>query len=127
MVFDWTVYFKIVRIWSETEMTWGMLPQMFGLVFIVSNLYSTQFGVAHEIMHKPEKINKIIATLHVVKLYYAHFTHHHLYNHHRNVATPLDPSTARKGENIYSFILNCIVNSWRGVYNEEKKEGKVWY
>ena len=45
-----------------------------------------------------------------------HFTYHHLYNHHYKVATPEDPSSAAKGQNVYRFILNCVYKSWLGVY-----------
>jgi alkane 1-monooxygenase len=127
MIFDWAVYFKIVYIWRDLEPSWSLIPTIIGLSFIVSNLYAAQFAVAHEIMHKPGKFYRILATLHMVKLYYPHFTHHHLYNHHKHVATPGDPSSAKKGENVYSFIANCITGSWKGVYEEEKEQGKSWY
>lgn len=53
-----------------------------------------------------------------------HFTYHHLYRHHVWVATPKDPSTSRKGENIYAFIIRCVIYSWLGVYEDERKLGK---
>lgn len=61
------------------------------------------------------------------KLYYTHFTYHHLYRHHYEVATPMDPSTSKKGENVYKFIVRCITYSWLGVYNDEKKQGKTFF
>lgn len=36
----------------------------------------------------------------------------------------MDPSTSKKGENVYKFIVRCIVYSWKGVYDDEKKVGK---
>lgn len=48
-------------------------------------------------MHKPGKFYRFIGTLHMLKLYYMHFTYHHLYKHHHEVATPNDPSTALQG------------------------------
>lgn len=36
----------------------------------------------------------------------------------------MDPSTSKKGENVYQFIGRCIVNSWKGVYEDEKRLGK---
>ena len=61
------------------------------------------------------------------KLFYTHFTYHHLYRHHYEVATPSDPSSAKKGENVFIFIKNCIIHSWIGVYQDEKKCGKKIY
>ena len=70
---------------------------MFGVTVIVSNLYASQFAVAHEVMHKPSLFYRVLATLHMAKLFYPHFTYHHLYGHHQMVATPEDPSTSLKG------------------------------
>lgn len=69
-------------------------------------------------MHKPGKFYRVLGTLHMLNLYYMHFTYHHLYRHHHEVATPKDPSTAKKGENVYEFIRRCIVGSWKGVYED---------
>jgi alkane 1-monooxygenase len=77
-----------------------------------------QFAVAHEVMHKPGKFYRLLATLHMTNLYYPHFTYHHLHRHHHEVATPSDPATAQKGQNVYQFIWNCIINSWKGVYSD---------
>lgn len=75
-------------------------------------------------MHKPGVFYKFLATVHMVKLYYPHFTYHHINRHHFQVATPSDPSTAKKGETVYAFIIRCIVYSWKGVYEDEVKIGK---
>jgi alkane 1-monooxygenase len=78
-------------------------------------------------MHKPGRFYRILGTLHMSKLYYMHFTYHHLYRHHVEVATPSDPSSSKKGENVYSFIKRCIIHSWIGVYQDEIKKGKKIY
>jgi alkane 1-monooxygenase len=96
------------------------------MVFIVSNFYASQFSVSHELMHKPGKFFKVLGTLHMVKHYYMHFTYHHLFRHHYEVATPSDPSSAKKNETVYSFIVRCIVYSWKGVYDDERKLGKTF-
>lgn len=70
--------------------------ELMATIFLTSNLCSSQFAVAHEIMHKPGKFYKYLGTLHMLKLYYMHFTYHHLYNHHAKVATPEDPSSSIK-------------------------------
>lgn len=100
------------------------MPFIIGVIYISGSLFSAQFAVAHEIMHKPGKFYRVLGTLHMLNLYYMHFTYHHLYRHHHEVATPMDPSTSKKGENVYQFIGRCIVNSWKGVYEDEKRLGK---
>jgi len=116
MIFDWAIFFKVMKKMEETDISWETLPGVIGTTFVVSNLYSAQFAVAHDVMHKPGKYFRILATLDMVKLYYPHFTYHHLYRHHVHVATPTDPSTALKNETVYAFIWRCIKGSWIGVY-----------
>ena len=67
-------------------------------------------------MHKPHRFYRILGTLHMLKLYYTHFTYHHLNRHHHDVATKEDPSTSLKGENVYQFFVRCVKDSWKGVY-----------
>jgi len=67
-------------------------------------------------MHKPNKFYKYLATAHLIKGYYMHFTYHHLHKHHHDVATPNDVASANKGQNVYQFIKNSVIKSWIGVY-----------
>ena len=127
MILSWAVNLKMCIHFSTLDMTWSLLPTVFSVVFMTSNLYSVQFAVAHEVMHKPGRFYRVLATLHMVNLYYPHFTYHHLYRHHHLVSTPLDPSSAPKGQNVYSFIYSCVVNSLKGVYEDEKKNGKGFF
>ena len=64
-------------------------------------------------MHRNNPIDRFIATLHQVKCMYMHFTTEHLYGHHKNVATPLDPASAEKGITVHKFILRSIVGSYK--------------
>jgi len=63
----------------------------------------------------------------MLKMHYMHFTYHHLYIHHRFVATPEDDASADKGQNVYKFVYNSIINSWISVYREEQKIGKSFF
>jgi alkane 1-monooxygenase len=40
---------------------------------------------------------------------YSHFYNEHTKGHHKNVATPEDPATARINESIYEFIFRSVV------------------
>jgi len=127
VILSWATFLKSMRIFSTIEIDLDTIPFLIGYIFIVSNYYAAQFAVTHELMHKPGKFYKLMATLHMTKLYYPHFTYHHLNRHHFEVATPSDPSTSRKGETVYSFIVRCIIYSWKGVYDDEKKQGKTLF
>ena len=45
------------------------------------------------------------------------FALEHVYGHHKNVGLPTDPATAKRGENIYLFIVNASikehVDAWK--------------
>ena len=99
------------------------MPYLVAYLYIVSNLYSVQFAVTHELMHK-SGFDRALATVHMVGFYYSHFTYHHLHRHHKWVATPHDATTARRGETLYQFMSRTLVESWAAVYSEEKAKGK---
>lgn len=40
----------------------------------------------------------------------------HIYGHHKNVSTPLDPASAPKGMTVYEFIPKSIVGSFKSAY-----------
>jgi alkane 1-monooxygenase len=127
MIFSWGIFFKILKMFSTMELNFDNISFIIGFGFIASNYYTAQFTVSHELMHKPGFFYRVLGTLHLIKFYYMHFTYHHLYRHHVWVGTPKDPSTAKKGENIYLFILRSIIYSWKGAYDDEKALGKtVW-
>ena len=45
----------------------------------------------------------------------------HLQGHHKNVATPLDPASAEKGQDVYTFGVKSIYNSFWDSWNIEAK------
>ena len=67
--------------------------------------------VAHELMHRPTRTAKGVAELMMALVNYSHFCVEHVHGHHRNVATPHDPATARVGEGLYAFLLRSV---WGG-------------
>lgn len=49
-----------------------------------------------------------------------HFTTEHVFGHHRKVATPDDPASAEKGDNVYSFFLKSYFGAYKSVFEMEK-------
>jgi alkane 1-monooxygenase len=70
-------------------------------------------------MHK-STIRKVIGTIHMLKTLNMHFTYEHLYGHHRKVATPEDPASAQKNDNVYLFFVKSHFGSYKSVYLMEK-------
>jgi alkane 1-monooxygenase len=50
-----------------------------------------------------------------------HFFIEHNRGHHLNIATPEDPSSSRKGENVYFFWIRSVVFSYIGAWRLEAK------
>lgn len=121
MILDWAAFFKTLNYFKTYTFNIFTVGPLVATIFTFMNLNAAQFAIAHEIMHKPGKFYRCLATAHMFKLGYMHFTHHHLYNHHFKVATPEDPSSAQKGDNVYSFFIQCVKGSWQGVYKQEQK------
>ena len=59
------------------------------------------------------------------------FAIEHVYGHHRNACFPEDPASAKKGENIYLFILKAIFNEhidgWKIETKRVKRTGDFSY
>ncbi len=77
-------------------MSIGMVSGAIGLSF------------AHELIHRPSRWLKFFGEVILVFIGFGHFAIVHIHVHHRYVATPLDPVTARKGQSLYSYFLQVI-------------------
>ena len=97
----------------------GMLCGTFGI------------NVAHELGHRKNKFEQILAKISLLSSLYMHFFIEHNRGHHKNVATPHDPSSARYNEWLYIFYFRTIIfsylSAWHIANNEMKKKGKSIY
>ena len=85
-------------------------------------------NVAHELGHKTNKLDQFLAKVLLTSTLYTHFFLEHNFGHHKNVGTPEDPSTARKGEWVYLFWLRSIVFSYRSAWRIgiQRSKGQWW-
>lgn len=85
---------------------------------------------AHELMHQRPKIERWAADILLASVLYSHFRSEHLLVHHRHVATPRDPVTARFGEGFYHFFVRvlreCAVSAFRAEAAMLARKGKPW-
>lgn len=83
--------------------------------------------VAHELLHKPKVVDKAMAHMLLTNVGYLHWANEHLVGHHRHVATPNDPATARRGESLYAFLPRTVVcsfiSAWRLYAEKVQQEG----
>ncbi|MDM7932371.1 alkane 1-monooxygenase [Tabrizicola sp.] len=84
------------------------------LLFLAAGFWFGQVAhpAAHELIHRPRReLFRLGAAVYVSLLFGQHVSAHRLV-HHRHVASPQDPNTARAGEGFYRFALRA----WRGSF-----------
>lgn len=135
-IFDWILYinvffqffflfytlyivvYKDLALWENIGkiLTMGICTAVLGI------------NTAHELGHRNNKMEVFLAKALLMTALYMHFYIEHNRGHHKNVATPLDPSTARKGELIYTYYFRSIfggyINAWKLAIHKMKKEGQ---
>ncbi len=84
-------------------------------------------NVGHELGHRVNRFEQVLAKSLLLTSLYMHFFIEHNKGHHKNVATPEDPSSARYNEPVYSFYFRTIVFSYRSAWkianDEMRKKG----
>lgn len=76
--------------------------------------FSVNTLVGHELTHRIEKpFSMFCGKLSLALVGDAQFAISHVYAHHKNVATPLDAATARRGENLYAFFIRSSLGQYR--------------
>jgi alkane 1-monooxygenase len=99
-----------------------------GRVFSMGLLCGT-FGinVGHELGHRVNKFEQSLAKSLLLTSLYMHFFIEHNKGHHKNVATPEDPSSARYNEPVYTFYFRTIIfsylSAWKIANAELTKKG----
>jgi alkane 1-monooxygenase len=103
--------------WSKAGRicTMGLLCGTFGI------------NVGHELGHRVNLFEQWLAKASLLTSLYMHFFIEHNKGHHKNVATPEDPSSARYNEPVYLFYFRTIIfsylSAWKIANNEMKKKG----
>lgn len=82
---------------------------------------SINMVVGHELTHRTNsKFDCMIGNLSLSVVGDSQFSISHIYCHHKNVATPEDAASARRGESIYHFILRSSIGQYRESWSYEK-------
>lgn len=97
---------------------------------VVMGLLCGVFGinVGHELGHRVSRFEQFLAKALLLTSLYMHFFTEHNKGHHKRVATPEDPSSARYGEPVYLFYFRTIIfsyiSAWHIANSETRKKGK---
>jgi alkane 1-monooxygenase len=108
-----------VAYWAGTqELAWWSFIGLAAVAGIASGL---GINTGHELGHKKSKLERSLAKIVLAVPVYGHFWIEHNRGHHRDVATPEDPASARMGESIYKFALREIPGAFRRAWDIERE------
>ena len=139
-LYDW-----VIRAWFPVQIcamiyaTWRLSTVDFmwyesvGIVLSTGILGGTGINVAHELMHRRNKLDRALAELLTWSVTYTHFCVEHIYGHHKKVATPDDPASARFNESVYTFVPRSLLGGFLSFWQIEsqlvsrKRTRTKWY
>ncbi len=100
-------------------MSMGLLCGAFGI------------NVAHELGHRVNKFEQTLAKMLLLTSLYMHFFIEHNKGHHKHVATPHDPSTAKYNQSLYAFwpqtLIGTYLSAWKISKDELEKNEAPWW
>lgn len=108
-------------IWYVTATGHLSVLEKIALFFGVGILSGTVgINYSHELMHQKNRPERWLGDLLLGSVMYSHFRSEHLLVHHRYVATPRDPVTARFNESFHRFFPRVLFQCFRSAWNAEK-------
>ncbi len=138
-VYDWLLYLVVplqytclylfLSTWNDNSFTVYETAGRIAVMGLLCGVFGINVG--HELGHRVNKVEQTLAKSLLLTSLYMHFFTEHNKGHHKRVATPDDPSSARYGEMIYLFYFRTIIFSYFSAWhiaNEEtrKKEKPVF-
>ena len=96
------------------------LEDKIGLTFSVGAINGIGINTAHELGHKPNKLNKLMAMAALAPTGYTHVVVEHNFGHHKRVATPEDPASSKMGESFWKFLPRTVVGGVKSAVKIEK-------
>jgi alkane 1-monooxygenase len=111
-------------LWGAFAVTYGGLTPLEIAGFSIS--MGTSSGImginlSHELQHRVNNsLEPLLSRIMLWTTGYMHWAVEHVAGHHRNVATPGDPATARLGESFYAFWPRTVGDGFRSSWHIEK-------
>lgn len=115
---------------SFSSLTW---LEFIGVTFSIGVTTGAMgITVAHELAHRVNnRFEPLLSRVMLWTSLYMHWAIEHVAGHHRTVATPEDPATARRGESFYKFWPRTVAGGFNSAWEIEarriRRKGKqVW-
>ncbi len=81
--------------------------------------------IAHELIHRKTVFQRYLGIFLLWTVHYMHFYVEHIRGHHKNVATNLDPASAREDEGLWLFIIRTIPRQWISAFGIIKEKSNA--
>lgn len=115
----WVAGFAALLVWSMLELASGTfsLVGSIGWIISIGIVGGLGINVAHELIHKDEKLETRAGGFLLSLVCYAGFKVEHLRGHHVHVSTPEDASSSRYNQSLYNFLpqayMRNFLNAWK--------------
>lgn len=94
---------------------------VFAMIIAIGGTVGFGINLGHELGHKKTGHERWLAKFVLALCAYGHFFIEHNRGHHRDVATPEDPASARMGESIWGFVCREIPGAARRAWRLEAR------
>jgi alkane 1-monooxygenase len=137
--YDWILYLSVpiqilmlISFLFVIELTPIFSISYFGKVFAMGLLCGVLgINIGHELGHRSSKWDQFLGEVLLLTSLNTHFLPYHNEGHHREVATPDDAATAKKGQTLFSFWITShfgsYVKAWKIENNRMKRSGKSMF
>jgi alkane 1-monooxygenase len=119
------ILYKFLTVIQQPGLQWWELGGRVAGMGLLCGSFGINVG--HELGHRSKKYEQLMAKALLMTSLYMHFFIEHNKGHHKNVATPKDPSSARLNEPLYLFYFRTIIftylSAWKIANEEMKKKG----
>ncbi len=124
-----TVFGILFYVTQSGHLHWAEEWALFAGLGIVSGTIGINYS--HELMHQKPKVERWLADVLLAMVLYSHFRSEHLLVHHRYVATPRDPVSARYNEHFWRFFPRVLRESYTSAFKAEAamlaRKGEPWH
>jgi alkane 1-monooxygenase len=119
------LYFFLKNI-NDPALNWYDIAGRIWVMGLLCGVFGINVG--HELGHRVNIFEQTLAKLLLLTSLYMHFFIEHNKGHHKRVATPEDPSSARYGEWLYAFYFRSVIfsylSAWHIANDDLRKKGR---
>ena len=131
-IYDWILYLSVpvqllmlISFLFVIELTAVNSVDYFGKVFAMGLLCGVLgINIGHELGHRSSRWEQFLGELLLLTSLNTHFLPYHNEGHHREVATPDDAATAKKGQPLFSFWITSHFGSYAKAWEVENSRMK---